>query len=121
VAVIDYPLLDWVDFYLAEGGQVREPLFGSYAMSVGGPGLYSACWFGLTEQFLWRDNDWLSSHVTGIASLIAGAYLFVQQVLARSGNDRKFALPMRSTSSPIYARPWPPWQLRMKPRLWRRC
>jgi len=88
-------------YSLAQFFTLREPLFGSYAMFVGGLGVYSACWFGLTEQFLWRDNDWLSSHITGIASLIAGAgaYLFVQQMLARPGKDRKFSLVMRAMAA----------------------
>ncbi|WP_312518937.1 response regulator [Massilia sp.] len=88
-------------YSLAQFVTLRQSLYGKYAMFVGGLGVYAACWFGLTEQFLWRDNDWLSSHVTGIASLIAGAggYLFVQHVLARPGKDRKFSLLMRTMAA----------------------
>ena len=88
-------------YSLAQFITLRQTLYGKYAMFVGGLGVYAACWFGLTEQFLWRDNDWLSSHVTGIASLIAGAggYLFVQHVLARPGKDRKFSLLMRTMAA----------------------
>ena len=92
-------------YSLAQFVTLRQTLYGKYAMFVGGLGVYSACWFGLTEQFLWRSNnalsDWLSSHITGIASLIAGAgaYLFVQHVLARPGRDRKFSLLMRAMAA----------------------
>ena len=92
-------------YSLAQFVTLRQTLYGKYAMFVGGLGVYAACWFGLTEQFLWRSNDalsaWLSSHVTGIASLIAGAggYLFVQHVLARPGKDRKFSLLMRTMAA----------------------
>jgi two-component system sensor histidine kinase/response regulator len=76
---------------------LREPLFGKYAILVGGVTVYSACWFGIAGQFLWPGNAWLLEHGAGISSIMAscGAYLFVEQSLARPGMDRIFSRLMR--------------------------
>ncbi|WP_312518945.1 response regulator [Massilia sp.] len=76
---------------------LREPLFGKYAILVGGVTLYSACWFGIAGQFLWPGNAWFLEHGAGISSIMAscGAYLFVEQSLARPGMDRLFSRLMR--------------------------
>jgi len=76
---------------------LREPVFGKYAMYVGGLTVYSLVWFGLGEQFLWRGHEWFSKHVMGISSQVAsaGAYLFVEQILARPGVDRRFSRMMK--------------------------
>jgi len=85
-----YSLGQWVT--------LREHLFGKYALLVGAVTLYSACWFGIADQFLWRGNLWVSEHATGIASILAscGAYLFVEQSLARPGMDRVFSRLMKT-------------------------
>ena len=77
---------------------LREHLFGKYALLVGSVTLYSACWFGIADQFLWRGNLWVSEHATGIVSMLAscGAYLFVEQSLARPGMDRVFSRLMKT-------------------------
>ncbi|WP_020653379.1 hybrid sensor histidine kinase/response regulator [Massilia niastensis] len=77
---------------------LREVLFGKYALLVGAVTLYSACWFGIADQYLWRGNAWFSEHGAGLASIMAscGAYLFVEQSLARPGLDRKFSRLMRT-------------------------
>jgi two-component system sensor histidine kinase/response regulator len=76
---------------------LREPLFGKYAILVGGVTAYSACWFGIAGQFLWPGNAWFLEHGAGISSIMAscGAYLFVEQSLARPGMDRIFSRLMR--------------------------
>ena len=76
---------------------LREPLFGKYAILVGGVTLYSASWFGIAGQYLWPGNAWFLEHGAGIASIMAscGAYLFVEQSLARPGMDRNFSRLMR--------------------------
>jgi two-component system sensor histidine kinase/response regulator len=76
---------------------LREPLFGKYAILVGGVTVYSACWFGIAGQFLWLGNAWFLEHGAGISSIMAscGAYLFVGQSLARPGMDRIFSHLMR--------------------------
>ncbi|MBQ5964751.1 hybrid sensor histidine kinase/response regulator [Massilia sp. ZL223] len=80
---------------------LREPLFGKYALLVGAVTMYSACWFGIADQFLWQDNAWLSEHGAGLASILAscGAYLFVEQSLARPGMDRIFSRLMKTFAS----------------------
>ena len=76
---------------------LREPLFGKYAILVGGVTVYSACWFGIAGQFLWPGNAWFLEHGAGVSSIMAscGAYLFVEQSLARPGMDRIFSRLMR--------------------------
>ncbi|MFC0252156.1 hybrid sensor histidine kinase/response regulator [Massilia consociata] len=76
---------------------MRESLYLKYAMYVGGLTLYSVVWFGLGEQFLWRGDEWPSKHMMGLSSMLAstGAYLFVEQILARPGMDRGFSRMMK--------------------------
>jgi len=85
-------------YSLAQWITLREPLYGKYAMFAGGMTMYQAVWFGVAEQFFWSGNLYLTTHVMGIASCIssAGAYLFVEQTLKRSGMDRKFSILMRT-------------------------
>ena len=85
-----YSLGQWVT--------LRDQLFGKYAMLAGGMAMYQAVWFGVAEQFFWRDNLYLTTHVMGLASCVAsvGAYLFVEQALARPGRDRKFSILMKT-------------------------
>ena len=85
-------------YSLAQFVTLREPLYGKYAMFVGGITLYQAVWFGVAEQFLWGGNLYLTTHMMGVGQAIAstGCYLFVLQTLARPGRDRKFRLLMGS-------------------------
>ena len=85
-------------YSLAQWVTLREPLYGKYAMFAGGMTMYQAVWFGVAEQFFWSDNLYLTTHVMGAASCIssAGAYLFVEQTLKRSGMDRKFSILMKT-------------------------
>ncbi|RZA33755.1 MAG: hybrid sensor histidine kinase/response regulator, partial [Lysobacteraceae bacterium] len=84
-------------YAMAQWLSLREPLFGKYALQAGGVTLYSACWFGTAGQYLWPGNAWLLEHGAGIASIMAscGAYLFVEQSLARPGQDRIFSRLMK--------------------------
>ncbi|BDT59373.1 hypothetical protein MasN3_28670 [Massilia varians] len=86
-----------VAYSLGQCVALRELLYGKYAMYVGGLTLYGLVWFGLGEQFLWRGHEWFSKHVMGLSSQIAsaGAYLFVEQILARPGMDRRFSRMMK--------------------------
>ena len=85
-------------YSLAQFVTLREPLYGKYAMFVGGITLYQGVWFGVAEQFFWSGNLYLTTHMMGIGQAIAstGCYLFVAQTLARPGRDRKFRLLMRT-------------------------
>ncbi|CAN7384368.1 response regulator [Massilia sp. LjRoot122] len=85
-------------YAIAQWLSLREPLFGKYALQAGGVTLYSACWFGTAGQYLWPGNAWMLEHGAGIASIMAscGAYLFVEQSLARPGKDRIFSRLMKT-------------------------
>jgi len=80
---------------------LREPLFGKYALLAAGVTVYSAAWFGTAGQYLWPGNAWLLEHGAGIASVVAscGAYLFVEQSLARPGRDRIFSMVMKTLAA----------------------
>jgi signal transduction histidine kinase/DNA-binding response OmpR family regulator/HPt (histidine-containing phosphotransfer) domain-containing protein len=79
-------------YSLAQWANLKEPLFASYALLVAGSFLFSFEFFGLGAQYLWHNNAWMSIHSGGLFALMAscGAYLFVQQALARPGMDRTF-------------------------------
>ena len=85
-------------YAIAQWLSLREPLFGKYALQAGGVTVYSACWFGTAGQYLWPGNAWMLEHGAGIASILAscGAYLFVEQSLARPGQDRIFSRLMKT-------------------------
>jgi two-component system sensor histidine kinase/response regulator len=80
-------------YSLAQCITLREPVFGKYAMFVGGMMMYQAIWFGVAAQFVWGDNLYLTTHMMGVASCLAstGCYLFIQHTLARPGMDRTFS------------------------------
>jgi len=80
-------------YSLAQWQNLREPLFGKFALMVAGLSLFSVEFFGLGNQYLWQNSVWMSIHAGGLFALAAacGAYLFVEQVLARPGRDRLFS------------------------------
>ncbi|MYN03842.1 response regulator [Pseudoduganella sp. DS3] len=84
-----YSLAQWVN--------LREPLFGKFALLIAGTTLFSLEFFGLGSQYLWRDNVWMTLHAGGLFALMAscGGYLFVEQALARPGVDRIFSRLMK--------------------------
>ncbi|MCD2519097.1 response regulator [Massilia sp. G4R7] len=88
-------------YSLAQSVTLRDTLYAKYAMFIGGLSLYSVCWFGLGEQFLWGGNPWFSKHMMGLSSQLAstGAYLFVEHILARPGKDRRFSRVMRGIAA----------------------
>ncbi len=85
-----YSLGQWIN--------LRDALFGKYALLVGGVTLYSACWFGIANQYFWHGNAWLNLYAAGILSFAAscGAYLFIDHLLTRPGRDRLFSRLMRT-------------------------
>ncbi len=85
-----YSLAQWVN--------LREPLFGKYALLIAGTTLFSVEFFGLGSQYLWRDNVWMTLHAGGLFALMAscGGYLFVEQALARPGVDHVFSRLMKT-------------------------
>ncbi|NYE59994.1 signal transduction histidine kinase/CheY-like chemotaxis protein [Duganella sp. 1224] len=83
---------------LAQWVTLREPLYGKFALLVAGTTLFSIEFFGMGNQYLWTDNAWMSIHAGGVFALMAscGAYLFVEQALARAGKDRIFSRLMKT-------------------------
>ena len=84
-------------YSLAQWASLRESLFGKYALLVGGTALFSVEFFGLGTQYLWSGNLWMTQHAGGLLALTAsfGAYLFVEEALARPGIDRTFSRLMK--------------------------
>jgi len=82
---------------LAQWVSLREPLFGKYALLIGGFTLFSVEFFGMGTQYLWKQNEWMSVHAGGLFALMAscGAYLFVEQALVRPGMDAWFSRLMK--------------------------
>jgi two-component system sensor histidine kinase/response regulator len=82
----------------AQAVNLREPLFAKYALMILGTSLFSAEFFGLGSQYLWGDNAWMNIHAGGLFALMSscGAYLFVEQALARPGMDRIFSRLMKT-------------------------
>jgi signal transduction histidine kinase/CheY-like chemotaxis protein len=85
LCLLMYSMAQWIT--------LREPLFGKFALLVLGTTLFSVEFFGLGNQYLWKNNYWMSIHAGGLFALTAsaGAYLFVEQALARPGKDRVFS------------------------------
>ncbi|SDF76869.1 MULTISPECIES: hybrid sensor histidine kinase/response regulator [unclassified Duganella] len=84
-------------YSLAQWLTLREPLYGKFALLVAGTALFSVEFFGLGNQYLWMSNAWMSIHAGGVFALMAscGAYLFVEQALARPGKDLVFSRLMK--------------------------
>jgi two-component system, sensor histidine kinase and response regulator len=85
-----YSLAQWIN--------LREPLFGKYALLTAGTTMFSVEFFGLGAQYLWGSQPWMTMHAGGLFALMAscGAYLFVEQALARPGMDRTFSRLMQT-------------------------
>ncbi|HJV03599.1 MAG TPA: response regulator [Burkholderiaceae bacterium] len=85
-----YSLAQWIN--------LREPLFGKYALLTAGTTMFSVEFFGLGGQYLWGSEPWMTTHAGGLFALMAscGAYLFVEQALARPGMDRVFSRLMHT-------------------------
>jgi len=85
-------------YSLAQAVNLREPLFAKYALMILGTTLFSAEFFGIGSQYVWGGNAWLTLHAGGLFALMSscGAYLFVEQALARPGMDRVFSRLMKT-------------------------
>ena len=90
LCLLFYSLAQWIS--------LREPLFGKYALLVGGLVLFSIEFFGIGNQYLWGGHIWMTEHAGGLSALLSscGAYLFVEQALARPGSDRLFSRLMKT-------------------------
>ncbi|MET0981323.1 MAG: ATP-binding protein, partial [Telluria sp.] len=85
-------------YSLGQALNLREPLFAKYALMLAGMALFSAQIFGVGSQYAWGNNTWLNLHAGGLFALMSscGAYLFVEQALARPGMDRTFSRLMKT-------------------------
>jgi len=90
LCLVLYSLAQWVN--------LREPLFAKFALMITGTALFSAEFAGLGSQYVWGSNAWLNIHAGGLFALMSacGAYLFVEQALARPGMDRIFSRLMKT-------------------------
>ncbi|MCG2583600.1 hybrid sensor histidine kinase/response regulator [Massilia sp. TS11] len=88
-----YSLAQWIN--------LREHLFGKYALLLAGTTLFSLEFSGLGAQYLWHDSVWMAMHAGGLFALMSacGAYLFVGHALARPGMDRLFSRLMRALAA----------------------
>jgi len=84
-------------YSLAQAISLREALFGKYALLVAGTMMFSVEFFGLGAQYLWKNNVFMTLHAGGLFALMSsfGAYLFVEEALARPGLDRTFSRLMK--------------------------
>jgi len=85
-------------YSLGQAINLREPLFAKYALMLLGTALFSAELFGIGSQYLWGGSAWMNIHAGGLFVLMSscGAYLFVEQALARPGIDRVFSRLMKT-------------------------
>jgi two-component system sensor histidine kinase/response regulator len=85
-------------YSLGQAINLREPLFAKYALLLLGTVLFSADFFGIGSQYVWGSNRWMNIHAGGLFVLMSsgGAYLFVEQALARPGRDRLFSRLMKT-------------------------
>ncbi len=90
LCLVLYGLAQWVN--------LREPLFAKFALMITGTALFSAEFAGLGSQYVWGSDAWTNIHAGGLFALLSscGAYLFVEQALARPGMDRTFSRLMKT-------------------------
>lgn len=75
VCLLLFSLLQWVS--------LRETMYLKYALLISASILFSVHFFGIGEQYLWTDHDWLEKHLAGITSLMAASAtaMFIDDVL----------------------------------------
>lgn len=82
VCLLIYSLMQW--------RVLNETVYLKYALLITGSAMFSVQFFGIGEQYLWTDNEWLERHMAGITSLVAacGTALFVEEVLGSDMSAR---------------------------------
>ena len=85
-------------YSVAQWRNLRSPLFAKYALMIAGLNLFTLEFFGIGSQYLWPNNAWMTMHSGGLFALMAsgGAYLFVEEALARPGKDVIFSRLMKT-------------------------
>jgi diguanylate cyclase len=77
-------------YSLAQWISLRESLYLKYAFLVTGSISFSLMFFGIGEQFLWSDIEWIEKHIAGLSALVAacGTALFVEHALGSDMSPR---------------------------------
>ncbi len=90
LCLVVYSLGQWV--------ALRDITFGKFALATSGLALYAIDFFGIGQQYLWPGSPWMIEHAGGVTAMLAscGSYLFVEQVVARLGMDRRFSIMMKA-------------------------
>ena len=85
LCLLAYSLAQWVN--------LRDSLYGKFALQLVGSGVFSLMQFGIGFQYFWTDHFWLERHIGGCAVLVAvaGNFLFVEHVLRGTGRHKAFA------------------------------
>jgi diguanylate cyclase len=91
-----YSFLQWLS--------LREALYIKYGMLVFFSMMFSVHFFGIGEQYLWTDIDWIEKRLAGFTSLMAAAStaLFVEDVLA-GDMHRRLRTAIRTIAGVLFA------------------
>ncbi len=92
VCLLLFSLLQWVS--------LRETMYLKYALLISASILFSVHFFGIGEQYLWTDHDWLEKHLAGITSLLAASAtaLFIDDVLGYD-YSRRLRMVLRAVAA----------------------
>ncbi len=77
-------LAAWLLFYsLLQWRVLQEALYLKYGLLLVASAFFSIHFFGIGEQYLWGDNDWIENHLAGLSALMAACAtaLFVEDAL----------------------------------------
>ncbi|MBL8519884.1 MAG: GGDEF domain-containing protein [Betaproteobacteria bacterium] len=94
--LVFYSLLKWAS--------LREVLYAKYALLVSMSALFSVHFFGLGEQYLWTDIEWMQRRFAGVAALLAAGAtaLFVEDALG-SDLGARMRLALRWVAGILFA------------------
>ena len=74
----------WLLFYsLLQWRVLQEALYLKYGLLIVSSAFFSIHFFGIGEQYLWGDNQWIENHLAGLSALMAACAtaLFVEDAL----------------------------------------
>jgi diguanylate cyclase (GGDEF)-like protein len=89
--LVIYSLLRWAS--------LKEHLYVKYALLVSMSALFSVHFFGIGEQYLWTDVEWMQKRLAGVTALLAAAAtaLFVEDALG-SDLDARMRQALRAVA-----------------------
>ena len=90
LCLLVYSLVQWI--------HLRDALYGKYALMICGGVMFSLLFSGIGGQYVWRDWQWMNRHAVNLSALVGtgGAFLFVEQALARPDSLRRFSIAMKA-------------------------